>query len=295
MKKAAFLAIISGILWGSTGPFVRLLDAGGLDNITIFSSRVLIAAVIMLIGILIHDRSLLKIKRNDLWLFLVCGCVSMTGLNVCYNAAIFHMPLSLAAVLLALSPVYVVILASFLFKEKVTTKKIICMILALFGCVLASGLLETASGNNVAPRWFLVGILSGIVYAFYSICSRIAGNRGYHALTITFYGSLFAAATLFLFTDWQAVGSYITSAPLSHGGILLIHSLMSSVLPYVFFTIALLHSETGLVSIIGAAGEPVAATVFGLIIYAEVPSILSFIGLAVTIAALAVLVSNGKK
>ena len=294
MKRLALiLPIISGILWGSTGPFVRMLVAAGLNNITVFFSRVLIASILLFFFLLIYNRSLLRIKIKDIWMFALAGGVGTLGLNICYNESILHLSLSLAAVLLALMPVYVVIIAAIVFKEKITSKKVICMILAFAGCVLVSGVLEQ-SGQNLTVTGILIGVLSGVLYSFYSIFSRVAGDRGYHAFTIIFYSMLIAMIVLIPFADWNALGTYVAEAPAAHTGILVVHSLLSSVLPYIFFTIGLIYAETGTASILGAAGEPAAATIFGLIIYAEVPSVLSIAGLVLTIIALALLVRTPK-
>lgn len=296
MKRfALFLAIIAGILWGSTGPFVRLLYANGMSNVTVFFSRVCIASIILFVGLMIYDRSLFRIKLKDIWLFIMTGCFAMTGLNICYNVSIIHMSLSLAAVLLALSPIYVVIIAAFLFKEKVTAKKVICMVLAIVGCILVSGVLEARGELTLTTFGVLIGILSGVLYAFYFVFSRIAGERGYNTFTIIFYSMLFATILLIIPADLPAIGAYIKAAPAPHIGILIIHSLLSSVLPYIFVTIAIMHAEAGVVSILGAAGEPAAATVFGLIFFSEYPSALSWAGLILTIIALSLLLSPERK
>ena len=147
MKKASRLAfllpIVAGVFWGSVGTFVRYLNANEIGSMTILSSRVLVAALILLVGILCTKPSLLKIKLRDLWIFLIASLVGMLGLNACYNEAIHYLPMSLAAILLGLYPIFVMILAAFLFHERITGKKVLCMALALLGCTLASGLIHT--------------------------------------------------------------------------------------------------------------------------------------------------------
>ena len=123
MKKASRLAfllpIVAGVFWGSVGTFVRYLNANEIGSMTILSSRVLVAALILLVGILCTKPSLLKIKLRDLWIFLIASLVGMLGLNACYNEAIYYLPMSLAAILLGLYPIFVMILAAFLFHERV--------------------------------------------------------------------------------------------------------------------------------------------------------------------------------
>ena len=58
---------------------------------------------------------------------------------------------------------------------------------------------------------------------------------------------------------------------------------------YIFITLALLYAEAGMVSILASGAEPVAAVIFGLLFYAEIPTLLMLIGIAVTVFALTIL------
>lgn len=56
-----------------------------------------------------------------------------------------------------------------------------------------------------------------------------------------------------------------------------------------FYSIALLYMENGKVSILAGGGEPIAAVVFGVLFFSEIPTILILIGLVITIIALSFL------
>ena len=290
MKKMSLMfPIISGGLWGSAGIFVRKLSYFGVDSSTIISSRVLLALIILFIGILIFDKSLLKIKLKDAWLFIATGILGMLGLNVCYNESVNQLSLSLAAVLLSLSPIFVVFLAAILFKEKVTLHKISCMLLAIFGCLLASGILENTTGMKWSVTGILIGILSSFFYGLYSIMSKIAMDKGYKAFTITFYSLLTLEIVLLPFTNWHILSDFLIVSPVNHSIFMFLHSLCTSVLPYVLYTVALTYVETGKTSILAAGAEPTAAMLLGMIFFSEIPTVLSLIGLVVTIIALSLL------
>ena len=150
------LPILAGIMFGSSGIFVRTLTQNGIGPTTLLFLRFSIAIIPILIAIIAADKNLFKIELKDIPLFLVCS-ICIIGLNLCYNHSMNTVPLSLAAVLLSIAPIYVLIIAYFMFGEKITSKKLICMILAISGCVLMTGILENDLGN--LP---LFGILSGI-------------------------------------------------------------------------------------------------------------------------------------
>ena len=289
MKKFAwFFPVSAGILWGSVGIFIRSLSGYGMNTATIVGSRTMISVILMLIGIAVIDRNQLKIRLKDLWIFVLASWLGMLGVNLTYNEAVNYVHLSLAAVLLSLSPVYVLILARVFFKEKITIRKAGCAALAIFGCSLASGLLESLGGMKLSGYGIFLGVASGVFYAMYSMFTKIAMKRGYSGLTITFYCMVVIAVTLIPFTDWKILGAYFTEAP-AHGVIFMVlHAICGAVLPYTFYTIGFQYMDAGKVSIL-AAGEPVAAMVFGIFCFGEIPTAIEFVGLFLTVIAIVLL------
>lgn len=288
-KISTLLPIIAGALWESVGVFVRGFTNGNIDNVSILVMRVLFAAIMMFVFIAIKDKSLLKINLKDVWVFACGGIVAMFGMNFCYNNAINSLSLSLAGVLLALSPVFVMFLAAILFKEKITARSIVCMIFALIGCTMASGVI---GGGEIAfsTSGILFGIAAAFFYGLTSIFSKIAMEKGYHALTMTFYSMLILAIVLLPFADWKLVGEYVMVSPANNIIFILMHSLCTAVLPYLLYNLALSNVDASLASILVAGAEPSAAMIFGIIFFAEMPSVVSILGLVVTIVALTILV-----
>lgn len=295
MKQLLYLMpIISGAMWGSAGIFVRKLTELGMNSYTVVSVRVVLAVLILAVWLGIYDRNLLKIKLKDLWVFVAGGVVGMFGLNICYNFAISELSLSLAAVLLSLSPVFVLFMAAILFKEKITSKKVICMTIAIAGCVLASGVLESASTMRWSVKGIIVGIIGAFFYGLYGIISKTAMERGYHAFTTTFYCLFMVMLVVIPLTNWKLVTNVVVANPIKMSVFLVIHSLCTSVLPYILYTFSIRYIDAGMASIL-ASGEPVAAMIFGVIFFSEIPTVLSVVGIVLVIVALALLSMPDKK
>ena len=295
MKQLLYLmTIISGAMWGSAGIFVRKLTELGMNSYTVVSVRVVLAVLILAVWLGIYDRNLLKIKLKDLWIFVAGGVVGMFGLNICYNFAISELSLSLAAVLLSLSPVFVLFMAAILFKEKITSKKVICMTIAIAGCVLASGVLESASTMRWSVKGIIVGTIGAFFYGLYGIISKTAMERGYHAFTTTFYCLFMVMLVVIPLTNWKLVTNVVVANPIKMSVFLVIHSLCTSVLPYILYTFSIRYIDAGMASIL-ASGEPVAAMIFGVIFFSEIPTVLSVVGIVLVIVALALLSMPDKK
>lgn len=287
------MPIISGICFGSAGIFVRELSEN-MNSTSIISSRILIAILLLGLWIAVHYPMNFRTKLKDSWIFVGAGVLGTLGLNLCYNFSINELSLSLAAVLIALAPIFVMVFAFFMFHEAITAKKVISIILALVGCVLTSGILE----NNASMHWSWIGILVGSAsagfYALYSIFSKVGMKKSYPALTITFYSMLAIAVVLLPFTQWDNMAHYIAANPLRNTLFMVMHSLCTAVCPYAFYTVALDHMEAGKASILCSC-EPVAAMVFGLFFFGEIPTVLSVTGLIIVLLALAMLVLSDKR
>lgn len=282
--------VLSGIMFGAAGVFVRTLTSFGFNNGTIIFARVSFAMIIMAALIFVQDRDLFKINIKDLPIFIGTGIIGMLGVNLFYNEAIDNLTLAVSAVLLSTAPVIVVLLAAVIFKEKITTRKVVCILLAIGGCILATGMLEESV--NISLYGLVVGIGSALFYALYSIFSRMATNKSYDTYTVIFYSVVLITIVMLPFADLNAIGDFAAASPLKNIFFLFFHSTCATVLPYVFLTLGVKHMEAGTASILASGTEPVAAVLFGLLFYLEIPTILMVVGLVVTIVALALLCKN---
>lgn len=285
MKKIyLILPILAGFMFGSSGFFVRTLTQNGIDSTTLLFLRFSIAIIPLLIAIFLTDTMLLKIDLKDIPLFLVCA-ICIFGLNICYNESMNTVPLSLAAVLLSLAPIYVLILAYILFREKITAKKLICMALAIFGCILMTGVLES-NLNNTPLIGIISGIGAGLFWAIYLMASKKSIENGNHTYTILIYSIVFISIALIPVTNFSQITSFISINPIWTIIFLIIHSTFSFALPYILSTTSLKYIDSGVSSILMSGAEPLAALIFGLLIYSEVPTFLMFFGFILTIVSI---------
>ena len=288
-KLILLLPILSGACWGFGGVFVRTLSSFGFNSPSILSTRAIGATIILFILLAIFDRKTLKIQLKDLWLFIGAGVFGSLLLNLCYNEAALNLSLSLASLLLGLAPIFALVISAIFFKEKITTKKIICLIIALFGCLLVSGLLES-SGFSWSAYGISFGLLSAFFWSLYGLFSKMASNKGYSTFTIIFYSFLMISIALAPFTQWDLFATFLTTN--SHLSIpfAILHSVFTSILPYLLFSLALTKTENGIATILCSGAEPTSATIFGALIFAEIPSVLNLIGIFITIFALSMLI-----
>ena len=287
MKRIAFLLpLLSGVCFGSVGIFIRFFSEAGFNNMAILCTRNAISAVLLFLFMFIYDRNLLKCRMRDLPILLGGGFIGMTLTNIFYNLAVLNLSLGFAGVLIGLSPVYVVIIATFLFGEKITRRKSMGMVLAIIGVIMVSGVLE--NGVTFTLPGLAVGLLSGVFYGMTSIFTKIAIGRGYNGLTITFYAVLITAVTTVPFANWGNVAAYTAAALGPHILLMIAHAVIGAGLPYLALNVSLKYIEAGKASIL-TSSEPVSAMLFGAFIYAEKLSIISVVGMMIAVTAFGII------
>lgn len=288
-KLAVFFVLLAGTLWGCIGIFVRRYNELGLSSMQTVAVRMVIAAILFSLFVLIYKRSLFRIRLKDIRIFLGSGVISVGLFTYCYFSSIELSSLSVAAVLLYTAPAFVMIFSLIFFKEKMTIPKAISLVLAVLGCAMTTGVIGGAL--NVTLAGFLFGLGSGVCYALYSIFSRFALNRGYEPFTITLYTFMFAAVFCLCVTDIRPVVK-VVFADWSSAGYAILFALVSCVLPYVFYTLGLKYINSSTASII-ATVEPVVATIIGAVVFSE-PLNVPFGYLGVALVFLSVVLINIK-
>ena len=111
---------------------------------------------------------------------------------------------------------------------------------------------------------------------------------GRHTFTILLYSLITITIVTIPFTSFTQIANFVSLNPVLNIPFLLLHSLVSFALPYIFITISLNHMDAG-TAVILSSGEPIAALAFGMVFYLEMPTVLMVCGVIITIAALILL------
>lgn len=276
------MIIIAGCLWGAMGLFVRRLNGWGIESMSVVFIRALFTASITFAITAVFDRKQLKIRLRDIWIFAGAGLCSIVLFNFCYFSAISMMSLSAAAILLYTSPIFVMLMSAVFFKERITLRKIAAVAISLLGLCLVTGVF---GGAAITPMGIVFGLLSAFGYALYSIFGRAAIDRGYGSLTMTAWSFAFAAVFSAFLADYDAIGAAIALSP-AVIPFALLFAVVASVAPYLLYSLGLKGTEPSRAAVI-ASVEPVAASLFGIALYHEIPTLSSIAGIALVLIALA--------
>ncbi len=277
--KSSCLILVGAVLWGMIGLFVRHLTPLGFSAIELVTLRSYITALCLLALLFVTDRKKLQMKLRHLPLFLGTGILSFLFFNTCYFKTMDYASLSVAAILLYTAPFFVMGMSAVFFREKITGKKLLALVVAFLGCVLVS---RGGSGEfNLETIGILWGLGAGFGYALYSIFAKFA-LKHYDTLTVITYTFLVASLGGTFLCNPLSVASSLTANPQSVG-ILLGYGILTGAAAYYCYTKGLKQTPPGKASVL-ATLEPVVATVCSLFL-GETVGLTGFLGIGLVIFA----------
>ena len=288
MKTRAFLYIIlAGILWGTSGLFVHLLSPYGFTSLQMSAMRGVVSALCMIVYALIKDRSLFRISKRELILFALSG-LGIYGTATCYYVSMQLTSVSTAVVLMYTAPVIVMVYSVLVFGEKMTVLKGISVGAMLVGCCLVSGII---GGLKVNIPGILIGLLSGISYSAYNIFTKMQMRRNSKPMSATLYCFSFMAIYALIFGNPAGAAQIVAQYPLETLPYVAGIGVATCVLPYCFYTLAMKVLPAGTATSLGIV-EPMAATIYSVVLLGEKLSVSSLCGIILIIGAVFLLSRN---
>jgi drug/metabolite transporter (DMT)-like permease len=150
-----------------------------------------------------------------------------------------------SSVLMMCTPIFVIIISAFWFKEKITLLKISGVIMASLGAIMLVGG-RKFEFNSTRALGDLMVAANAIIYAFYLVYAKQLIHK-YNPLTVTLYSFLFGTLLVlpfglsdFMQIEWQSFPPKII-------GFVLFITIGSTFVTYVLNAYALRHASSGLV------------------------------------------------
>lgn len=285
MKTRSFIyVVIAGMLWGTSGIFVKLLAPYGLTSLQMTATRAIIALISLFVYILIFDRKLFSFKIKELLLYAAAG-VSLFFTASCYYSSMQMTSIATAVVLMYMSPIFVMIISVLFLGEKFTRLKLISVGLMVVGCALVSGIVGGFKFNIIG---ILLGFASCAAYTAYNVLTKIEMRCGCKAVSATFYTFLFMSIAALISSKPIGIVNAAVSSPWPVIPLLILLGICTSVMPYFLYTLSLRLLPVGVASALSIV-EPMSATLFGLVLFDEKIGWVSGIGIALIMIAVVLL------
>lgn len=286
---------LAAVCWGFLGPIGRIAMDEGLSPTDVAFWRAAFACCFFLLHAA-RARTLKVRARADLGAFALFGIVSIASFFACYQYAVRNGGSALSSVLLYTAPAWVAVFSRLFFGERFTAIKIAAIAMALAGVIFISfsgadsgplppvGQAAPVSAFPLAGVFF--GLLSGLLYSTHYIFSK-RYLKYYTAFTLYGFSMIFAVLAMLPFVS-RFPGT------LAAWGSVLFLAFICTYAAYLVYCEGLKRLAPTKAAVLCTL-EPVVATALAWWIWDERFSGMGWVGAALVIGAVLVLVLGSDK
>lgn len=276
MKKDSLKYVFAIILYGTIGMFLRFIR---LPSELVVLCRGTLGSLVIYLFVRLRGQRMDKAAiRSNLKYLLVSGiCL---GLNwIFLFAAYIHTTVAIASLCNYLAPVIVVVLAPFLFRDKLDWKKIVCVFTAVVGVVFISGIFDGGLGAGMNSFGILFALLAALCFVGIILCNRkIDGVSAFDKAIVQLAVSALTVLPYVLIKNWGVSLSFdLTSVLLT-----LMLGLIHTGFAYCLYFDTLGRLPVHSVAVLGYI-EPVVAVLCSVFLLHEGMRLLGWIGAALII------------
>lgn len=206
MKKVLnprLILIASMTIFGTLGLFVRNIPVSS-GELALY--RAVLAALLIAVFLLVTNQkiSFANIKK-EAPLLLVSG-VAM-GINwILLFEAYKYTTVSVATLSYYFAPVIVTVVCPILFKEKLTSRQIVCFVMSTLGLVMITGIGNVGGGNDIIG--ILFGLGAAVFYATVILLNKFIKNvEGIHRTFLQFLSAIIVLIPYVIMTSGVALGN----------------------------------------------------------------------------------------
>lgn len=288
IKLGFLFAIGSAALFAIRPIFVKLVYAQGVDSTTLITLRMVFSVpiyLVLLIYFLRNKRQKISLSKSHIMKIFAIGLIGYYVASFLDLLGLQYVTAQLGRMILYTYPTFVVIFGAIFFNKEISLRTVLALVLTYLGIAAIFGHDLNAFGKDVVTGSLLI-TASAIVFSFYLLFSKTlmaeTGSRIFTCLA-------FIGASLGIFTHYLITHAS-NPAPVTNTALTLILciAVFCTVIPSFFTTAAVQRigaDRTGIIAMIG----PGFTSVFAVAILGESFTIYHLLGIALTIAGVAIL------
>lgn len=275
--NATFKLTLSMVIFGTIGVFRRYIP---LPSSLVAMSRGLIGMLFLLLVMLLRRGGMNRtaVRRK---LGLLCLSGAAIGVNwILLFEAYNYTSVATATLCYYLAPMFVILASPLVVGERLTAKKLICVLAALLGMVFVSGVLETGGGSSDL-KGVLLGLGAAVLYASVVLMNKQLGDVPAYDRTIVQLGS--SAAVLLPYVLLTEDMGALTFTP-GTIGLLLVVGIVHTGIAYALYFGSLMQLKAQTAAILSYI-DPVVAVLLSALVLREHMSLLSGLGAVLVLGA----------
>ena len=281
-KQRYFLGCVFVVLaascWGLIGLLGAKLNQAGFSGLEVASLRITLASLVLILVSPFVLGSLRVLKRKQLPLLSMQSLLGVFLMTVCYFLAVQHIGAALSVALLYTAPVWSMLLAHFVLKERMSLSGVMLTLITVVGVALC---LNTSAPLNWAGIAF--GLLSGFSYACFGVLGKKALNNT--PPTILLYSSVLISGITMLFMPFfhSAMQKMFTDMAPNIWMVAVMIAVVGTLLPYTLYTKALQWMPATRAQVL-TIFEPLTAVLLAAVILHEPLGWPQYVGIAMILA-----------
>jgi len=283
VARGTALAVLSSIAFGGSGVLAKPVMDAGTGPLQVTSTRIAIAAAILLAVVLVLRPRALRFGRGEIGLLGGYGLLGVVATPLLFFVAASRIPVSIAMLLEFTAPLLVALWIRFVRGTRLPTAVWWGIVVALVGLAMVG---EVWDGLQLD----LIGVLAGLGSAVGTAGYYLLGEHGasnHDPLGVLTVGMLIGAVVLgVLSPPWSLHGT--TQTELGPAWVLMgALAVFSTALAYLAGMVSLRDVPSSAASVIGLL-EPVVATVLAWWLLGEALGVVQVVGAVVLLAGAAV-------
>ena len=275
--NATFKLTLSMVIFGTIGVFRRYIP---LPSSLVAMTRGLTGMLFLLLVMVLRKRGMNRAAvRKRLGMLCLSGAA--IGVNwILLFEAYNYTSVATATLCYYLAPMFVILASPLVVGERLTAKKLICVLAALLGMVFVSGVLE-AGGGSSDLKGVLLGLGAAVLYASVVLMNKQLGDVPAYDRTIVQLGS--SAAVLLPYVLLTEDMGALTFTP-GTIGLLLVVGIVHTGIAYALYFGSLMQLKAQTAAILSYI-DPVVAVLLSALVLREHMSLLSGLGTVLVLGA----------
>ena len=275
--NATFKLTLSMVIFGTIGVFRRYIP---LPSSLVAMTRGLTGMLFLLLVMVLRKRGMNRAAvRKKLGLLCLSGAA--IGVNwILLFEAYNYTSVATATLCYYLAPMFVILASPLVVGERLTAKKLICVLAALLGMVFVSVVLESGGGSSDL-KGVLLGLGAAVLYASVVLMNKQLGDVPAYDRTIVQLGS--SAAVLLPYVLLTEDMGALTFTP-NTIGLLLVVGIVHTGIAYALYFGSLMQLKAQTAAILSYI-DPVVAVLLSALVLREHMSLLSGLGAVLVLGA----------
>ena len=288
MKIAKIKLLSSMFIFGTIGLFVKFIP---IDSALLACLRGFIGGLFLIAFMAIGRKSVTKSEiKNNLLLLILSGAA--IGVNwVLLFESYRYTTVATATLCYYMEPMIVMLLSPLLFREKLTVKKTVCIVVSVVGMVFVSGVADSSLPGPSELKGILFGLGAACLYSAVVILNKkLPGIDMYEKTIIQLLAAALIMIPYILLLDRSALTGLVSGSSLSSAGalgtvaLILVVGLVHTGIAYALYFGSMDGLKTQTIALLSYL-DPVTALLLSVFVLREPISVLGIVGAVMIIAA----------